>query len=89
MRKGRWYSPVDRDAGEALHCLSFHRELMTERQRKIYCLYYEDKKTLRQIGGILGISFQVVWKHIGRIKKKANKFFFPTAEKNQAFRFLK
>ena len=47
---------------------------LTKRQKECITYYYLNKKTMRQIADILGISFQTVDQHIRYAKKKIKKY---------------
>lgn len=54
------------------------RNALTEKQREVYVMYYEEGKTVYEIADILGISEQAVSYRLNGIRKKLKKFFDDT-----------
>jgi RNA polymerase sigma factor (sigma-70 family) len=62
--------PISKNSLEAI---KYTLESLTDKQREVYRLYHEEKKTQKEVAEILGISQPMVNQHIDAIKKKIEK----------------
>jgi RNA polymerase sigma factor (sigma-70 family) len=74
----RRLSPLDKNVEIDL-LMDFYGNLLTDRQREIMTLYYEDNLSLTEIAEMLGITKQGVSDNI----KRAEKALYDTEEKLQ------